>query len=360
MVRVRSGRIARLVLALCVSGIAAASSASAAPRVTLELSDPPGAGTGGFSIIAMDDQGGVDNPVAVTARLEVIRGGAVLVSASATGSGGATVRSTLELSPGDVINVYTSSAADPAVPARRYTFDGQLDPTVACLGATTVSGSQPANRDTPGPYVELAGPGGSAVGVVEAFPVAFRATFSRTLAPGDWVFVYLNANTPSGGPGALLKVARPAVRCPASGPPELPSQPPFSYPQPSPPAAGSDLAPPSMSLAGVPRSARASRNGVVALTLGKVTERVTGRLTLRTAKRLKISPRKVITLATRSFSGAEDKTITVKVRLSATNRRLLKKLRSVRVKATVTLKDAVGNRSVRTHRFTLKAPRSRG
>jgi hypothetical protein len=354
MARVRSGRIARLVLALCVSGIAAASSASAAPRVTLELSDPPGAGTGGFSIIAMDDQGGVDN---VTARLEVIRGGAVLVSESATGPGSATVRSTLELSPGDVINVYTSSAADPAVPARSYTFDGQLDPTEVCLGATTASGSQPVDRDAPGPYVELAGPGGSEVGVVEAFRVAFRATFSRPLAPGDWVFVYLNARTPNGGPGALLKVARPAVRC-ASGPPALPSQPPFSYTQPSPPAAGGDLTPPSMSLAGVPRSVRASRNGVVALKLGKATERVTGRLTLRTAKRLKIPPRKAITLATRSFSGAEDRAITVRVRLSATNRRLLKKLRSVRVKAIVTLEDAAGNRSVRTHRFTLKAPRS--
>jgi hypothetical protein len=206
--------------------------------------------------------------------------------------------------------------------------------------------------------VELAGSGGSEVGVVEAFQVAFRATFSRPLAAGDWVFVYLNANTPSGGPGALLTVARPAVRCPASGPPELPSQPPFSFPQPNPPAAGSDLIRPSMSPAGVPRSARASRNGVVALKLGKVNERVTGRLTLRTARKLKISPRKVVTLATRSFSGAPGKTITVKVRLSATNRRLLKKLRSVRVNATTTLKDAAGNMSTRTYRFTLKAPRS--
>jgi hypothetical protein len=359
MARARSSRIALLVLVLCVGGIATASSASAAPRVTLELSDPPGAGTGGFSIIAMDDQGGVDNPVPVTARLEVVRSGARVVSETATGSGGATARSTLELNPGDEINVYTSSAADPAVPTRSYTYDGQLDPTTVCLGSTTVSGSQPANRDTPGPYVERAGPGGSAVGVVEAFPVAFRATFSRPLAPGDWVFVYLNANTPSGGPGALLKVARPAVRCAASGPPELPSQPPFSFPQPN-PGPGIDLTRPSLSLAGVPQSARASRNGVVALKLGKVNERVTGRLTLRSAKKLKISPRKVITLATRSFFGEKDKTITVKVRLSASNRRLLKKLGSVRVKATMTLKDAAGNTSVRTHRFTLKAPRKRG
>ena len=358
MARVRSGRIARLVLVFCVGGIAAASSASAAPRVTLELSDPPGAGTGGFSIIAMDDQGGVDNPVPVTARLEVRRRGAVLVSETATGSGGATARSTLALSPGDAINVYTSSAADPAVPTRSYTYDGQLDPTMVCFGSATVSGSQPANRDTPGPYVELAGPGGSAVGVVEAFPVAFRATFSRPLASGDWVFVYLNAETPSGGPGALITVARPAVRCPASGPPELPSQPPFSFAQPNPPAPGSDLTRPSLSLAGVPQSARASRNGVVALKLGKVNEQVTGRLTLRTAKKLKISPRKVITLATRSFFGAKGKTVAVRVRLSATNRRLLNKLKSVRVKATMTLKDAAGNTSVRTYRFTLKAPRN--
>jgi hypothetical protein len=99
---------------------------------------------------------------------------------------------------------------------------------------------------------------------------------------------------------------------------------------------------------------------VVALKLGKVNERVTGRLTLRTAKKLKISPRKMVTLAKSSFFGAEGKTITVKVRLSATNRRLLKKLRSVRVKATMALKDAAGNTSVRTYRFTLKAPRRRG
>jgi hypothetical protein len=47
--------------------------------------------------------------------------------------------------------------------------------------------------------------------------------------------------------------------------------------------------------------------------------------------------------------------IAVKVRLSATNRRLLKKLGSVRVKATITLADAAGNTSVRAYRFKLKA-----
>ena len=94
--------------------------------------------------------------------------------------------------------------------------------------------------------------------------------------------------------------------------------------------------------------------------LGKANERVNGRLTLRTAKKLKRSPRKVITLAKRSFAAAKGKTIAVKVRLSASNRRLLKKLGSVRVKATMTLADTAGNTSVRAYRFTLKAPRNRG
>lgn len=94
--------------------------------------------------------------------------------------------------------------------------------------------------------------------------------------------------------------------------------------------------------------------------LGKVNEQVTGKLTLRTDKKLKITPRKVIKLATRNFSGAKGKTVAVKVTLSASNRRLLKKLRSVRVKATMTLKDAAGNTRVRIYRFTLKAPRERG
>jgi hypothetical protein len=94
---------------------------------------------------------------------------------------------------------------------------------------------------------------------------------------------------------------------------------------------------------------------VVRLKLGKVNERVSGRLTLRTAKKVKRPPRKVITLAKRSFAAAPGKTIAVKVRLSASNRRLLKKLGSVRVKATVRLADAAGNTSVRAYRFTLKA-----
>jgi hypothetical protein len=343
MPRVGFGRIARLVLVLCLGGIIAASPAAA---VTLTLTDPPSIEPNGYSIIATDDQG-AGNPVA-TVRVEVVRNGALVESAS----GETTAHSGIRLSPGDTINVYTTSAAVPAQPARSYTYDGQLEPTTRCIGSATVSGSQPANRDAPGPVVELAGPGGRAFGTVESSPVAFKATFARTLGFGDSVFLYLNARTPSGGPGALLRVGRPAVPCA----PELPSQPTFSFPPPAPPTPPQgDSTRPSLSLAGLPRSVRASRTGVVRLKLGKVNERVSGRLTLRTAKKVKRPPRKVITLAKRSFAAATGKTIAVKVRLSASNRRLLKKLGSVRVKATVRLADAAGNTSVRAYRFTLKA-----
>jgi Ca2+-binding RTX toxin-like protein len=78
-----------------------------------------------------------------------------------------------------------------------------------------------------------------------------------------------------------------------------------------------------------------------------------GKVTLRTAGKVN---GKVILLGSRSFKAAGGKIATVKIKLSAKNRKLLAKLGKLRVKATVVARDAAGNVKTKTKTFVVKAP----
>lgn len=108
------------------------------------------------------------------------------------------------------------------------------------------------------------------------------------------------------------------------------------------------------------------RNRVVAIRLRcpASESRCTGKLRLETAKKLQVrsltaaeaGKRKVV-LGAKKFSLAGGRTLTVKVRLSKRNYRLIAGLKKVRVRATVTARDAAGNKRTTTRTIALKAPK---
>ena len=136
-------------------------------------------------------------------------------------------------------------------------------------------------------------------------------------------------------------------------------------PSPLPPGGGGDPAPtdtagPALKLAASNKALSATSKGVVRFTLGPFTEPVKGIVSLRTASKVQASAKaKYLTLGTKSFAAERGKKVTVKVKLSKKARSLLKKRRKVKAKATVTVQDALANKTVKSLAVTVKGARAK-
>ncbi|HEX8101755.1 MAG TPA: MXAN_6640 family putative metalloprotease [Solirubrobacteraceae bacterium] len=129
---------------------------------------------------------------------------------------------------------------------------------------------------------------------------------------------------------------------------------------PTPPAPPADVTGPVVKIPSRNRSLRASSRGLVRFGLGPVSEAVRGVVSLRTAARVKVGGRRrVLVFGSRTFRALAGGRTTAKIRLGRTARRLLGARRKLRLTATVTARDAAGNLTTKTYRFTLRAPKRR-
>ncbi len=157
-------------------------------------------------------------------------------------------------------------------------------------------------------------------------------------------------------------------------PPTPPPPPPTSTPTPTPtPTVGVDTIAPRMKIKSK-GAMSVGRKGVVSIRLSCPASeiRCIGKLTLKTRSKYRVSSsvvntsrkrkrtRKIkVKLGSKSFKIAGGKSATVKVRLSKKNRRLLKKHKKIRVKATIRVRDAAGNSRTTTKNITLKVAKKR-
>jgi hypothetical protein len=105
----------------------------------------------------------------------------------------------------------------------------------------------------------------------------------------------------------------------------------------------------------VPSSNRAiavARSGRFGFRVGPFAEDVVGVVAARAGKR---STRRALKLAPRSFEAKAGQKPIVRFRLSRKGRRLLAERRRIRMVATVTARDALGNATTKTSAFTLRA-----
>ena len=132
-------------------------------------------------------------------------------------------------------------------------------------------------------------------------------------------------------------------------------------PSQSQPAGPGDTLAPGMTLA--TRSLRATRGGTVDVRLrcpaAEQSGPCAGTVVLKTAKRVAVrrgARRKVVTLGRGTFSIASGKTGRARIRLSKANRSLLRRLRRMKVKATIDAHDQAGNGRATTGTLSLRAP----
>jgi hypothetical protein len=135
-----------------------------------------------------------------------------------------------------------------------------------------------------------------------------------------------------------------------------------------PPAGGGQPGPSPSLLDGLlsPLSSRAlkqgSNPGVVSVRVtcpGSSTIPCAGSVTIQTTKAFATAKGRKVVLAKKRFSAAAGKTQTVKLKLTPSGVRLLKRQHKLRVKVTATTKLVTGKSSSRSRLFTLKAPRAR-
>jgi Tol biopolymer transport system component len=107
---------------------------------------------------------------------------------------------------------------------------------------------------------------------------------------------------------------------------------------------------------------RVSRRGRFRLFCGRYAEPVTGRCGGRSVRRVGAAQRaaRLLLLGRRSFTVQTGQRAVVRFRLSRRNLRALKKAKRIRMRGSVTARDALGNATKVSFRFTLRAPRARG
>ncbi len=145
------------------------------------------------------------------------------------------------------------------------------------------------------------------------------------------------------------------VRCdpPAPVPPTT-----TTPPAPVPPTTADTTAP--RVVIGRIRTVRLTRRGSFGFPLGPFDENVTGTISYSTASRVR--PRRgarprVLRLGTVSYTAALNRAVRVTRRLTTSNFRIVRRLRRVRVTATVTARDQARNSARQRVTFTLLAPR---
>ncbi len=121
------------------------------------------------------------------------------------------------------------------------------------------------------------------------------------------------------------------------------------------PPAPADTTGPTVKTPKSKKSVSASSAGVVSFKLGPFSEPVKGTVSLRSAAKVKASAKaRYVTLGKRSFKAQSGKTVTVKVKLTSKARKLLKKSRKLKTRVTITARDALGNKTVKSLTVTVK------
>ena len=110
------------------------------------------------------------------------------------------------------------------------------------------------------------------------------------------------------------------------------------------------------------KSIFASSRGLVLFRVGPVREPVSGVVRLKTSGKVLTGARgrrSVLALGGRFLQAASGKQAMVRIQLTRSSLAVLRRNRRMKVQATVTLRDAAGNSTTLTYRFTLRAPRPR-
>ena len=113
-------------------------------------------------------------------------------------------------------------------------------------------------------------------------------------------------------------------------------------------ATGPDVTAPVIDIPGVNHRIVASRTGVVGFAVGSTAEDVLGIVRLKSGGR---------TIGVKGFTALQGKVATVKVKLSRSAVRRLRRNGRLRARATVIVRDAAGNERVRRYSFTIRPPR---
>lgn len=127
------------------------------------------------------------------------------------------------------------------------------------------------------------------------------------------------------------------------------------------PASG-DTTGPRVSISSRHTSLIASARGVVVFSVGPVREPVSGVLGLRTSGAVRSGPkgrRSVLALGTRFLRAPTGGRAVARITLSRGALAALRSNRTMKVQATITLRDLAGNSTTRIYRFTLRAPARR-
>lgn len=271
---------------------------------------------------------------------------------------GAGVTSTLDHASFDLRDVTGASAATIRLEA---TFPPGVSGAVALVGAAAEGTpvQEIALAPDGGPVsVDLANPGANARVTAVIVNADRRHGPVRDEETEEWDWTHDDVPVPSR-----------VITAPATDPgPEPTPTPPNPAPAPGPspaptPAPPVVVVPPDTTgpLVRVPTSNRARRataGGVVSFTVGPMAENTSGVLSMKSDKRIRVGGRRqILTLGSRAFQVLSGQTGTVQIRLSKRARRALRKTKRLRVQATITARDAAGNATVRTYRFTLRAPR---
>jgi len=123
------------------------------------------------------------------------------------------------------------------------------------------------------------------------------------------------------------------------------------------PSPGFDVTGPTISAKGVPTALRASRSGTFVYTLPAFRENVYGSVSFRTVRSVSVSRKRRLNLGATTFRAKTGQRVRVRMKLDRTERRVLRRYRSLRVRARVRATDGELNDTFRTFTFTLKRPR---
>jgi hypothetical protein len=123
---------------------------------------------------------------------------------------------------------------------------------------------------------------------------------------------------------------------------------------------GGTGAPPrvTVSLAGARRAIRVSRRRTFVYRF-RATPGSRGTALFRSVRRLQVSARRRVTFARRRFTAPRSGRVTLRIRLSRRNFRILRRKRRVVVRVSVTVTGPAGGRAATSRRLTLLAPRRR-
>ncbi|HEX5908928.1 MAG TPA: hypothetical protein VFY44_00450 [Thermoleophilaceae bacterium] len=114
---------------------------------------------------------------------------------------------------------------------------------------------------------------------------------------------------------------------------------------------------PTISSKGVPTALRLSRSGTFVYTLPAFRENVYGSVSFRTAGTVTVSRKRRLTLGARTFRAKKGTRVRVRIKLNRSERKVLRRYRSLRIRARVRATDAELNDTFRNFGFTLKRPR---